>query len=48
MISKITPWEVPSKIDYGKLMKEFGLESFGKLLEQFIKYMLFRRKLLLG
>ena len=48
MISKVTPWEVPSKIDYGKLMKEFGLESFGKLPEQFNKNMLFRRKIIFG
>ncbi|MBI4019068.1 MAG: tryptophan--tRNA ligase [Candidatus Aenigmarchaeota archaeon] len=45
MTSKVTPWEVPAKIDYEKLVKEFGLEFFSALPVQFSKNMLFRRKI---
>jgi len=42
---KVTPWEVTGKIDYDKLLREFGLRPFGKLPKQFEKQLLFRRGL---
>jgi tryptophanyl-tRNA synthetase len=41
--SKVTPWEVSGKIDYEKLVKEFGLKPMGKLPKEFEKDVLFRR-----
>ena len=40
---KVTPWEVRGKIDYGKLMREFGIKSLPLLPELFYKNILFRR-----
>ncbi len=40
---KVTPWEVSGKIDYDKLIKEFGLKRFGKLPKKFDDFLLFRR-----
>ena len=34
---KVTPWEVSGKINYGKLIKEFGLKSLEELPEVFNK-----------
>jgi len=42
---KVTPWEVSGKINYGKLIKEFGLKSLEELPEVFNKNLLFRRKI---
>ncbi len=46
----VTPWEVKGEIDYGKLMKEFGLQDFSQLKEQlpkeFSEEVLFRRGLI--
>jgi len=39
----VTPWEVSGSIDYGKVMKEFGIKPMGKLPEVFNKDVLFRR-----
>ena len=40
---KVTPWEVKGEVDYGKLMKEFGIEDLPLLPEVFYKDILFRR-----
>jgi len=40
---KVTPWEVKGDIDYGKLIKEFGLEPFKSLPAEFNEFVLFRR-----
>jgi len=40
---KVTPWEVSGKIDYNKLIKEFGLKPLKFLPKQFNKLTLFRR-----
>jgi len=40
----VTPWEVKGEIDYGKLVKEFGVEPLGKLPDIFNENILFRRK----
>ena len=40
---KVTPWEVSGKIDYDKLVKEFGLNPLRFLPKQFNKLPLFRR-----
>jgi len=40
---KVTPWEVSGDIDYGKLIKDFGLEPFKTLPEKFEDSLLFRR-----
>ncbi|PIN88502.1 tryptophan--tRNA ligase, partial [Candidatus Pacearchaeota archaeon CG10_big_fil_rev_8_21_14_0_10_35_13] len=42
----VTPWEVEGKIDYEKLIKEFGLEPIKSLPEVFNKNVLFRRKVI--
>ncbi|UZE93908.1 MAG: tryptophan--tRNA ligase [Candidatus Pacearchaeota archaeon] len=42
-IFKVTPWEVSGKIDYDKLIKEFGLNPLRFLPKQFNKLPLFRR-----
>ncbi len=43
---KITPWEVKGKIDYGKLIKEFGIKALPKLPKKFEDNILFRRKVI--
>ena len=40
---KVTPWEVSGKINYEKLIKEFGVSKLHKLPEIFNKNILFRR-----
>ncbi len=40
---KLTPWEVSRKIDYNRLIKEFGLRPMPKLLKIFNDNLLFRR-----
>jgi tryptophanyl-tRNA synthetase len=40
---KVTPWEVSGEIDYGKLVKEFGLKPLSGLPKEFGKDVLFRR-----
>lgn len=40
---KVTPWEVKGKIDYEKLIKEFGLQPLRFLPAVFQKNVLFRR-----
>ncbi|MFH1275474.1 MAG: hypothetical protein ABIH82_00005, partial [Candidatus Woesearchaeota archaeon] len=43
---KVTPWEVKGKVDYNKLIKEFGLQPLQHLPEIFQKNVLFRRGLI--
>lgn len=43
MKAKITPWEVQGKIDYAKLIKEFGLKPLQYLPKPFTENVLFRR-----
>ena len=43
MAQKVTPWEVKGKINYDKLIKEFGLKPLQHLPKQFQKQTLFRR-----
>ncbi len=40
---KVTPWDVFGKIDYIRLMKEFGIKKMPKLPEIFMENVLFRR-----
>ena len=40
---KVTPWEVKGEVDYGKLLKEFGLQPLQHLPAVFQKQVLFRR-----
>ena len=40
---EVTPWEVSGDVDYGKLMREFGIEKMPKLPEIFMENVLFRR-----
>ena len=42
-MATVTPWKVEGKIDYGKLMKQFGLKPFSKLPKKFNDSLLFRR-----
>src|SRR3989338_2700341 len=44
-MATVTPWEVEGKIDYNKLMKEFGLQPFTNLPKKFLDSPLFRRQL---
>jgi len=39
----VTPWEVTGDIDYGKLIREFGIQPLKGLPEEFQKNVLFRR-----
>lgn len=39
----VTPWEVKGKVDYEKLVREFGIEAMPKLPEVFGENLLFRR-----
>jgi len=41
---EVNPWEVKGDIDYGKLIKEFGIEPLKELPEIFENNVLFRRK----
>ena len=41
--AKITPWEVQGKVDYEKLLNEFGLQPLRFLPKAFQKQVLFRR-----
>ncbi len=45
MTQKVTPWEVEGKIDYQRLIQEFGLQPLRHLPEIFQKNVLFRRGL---
>ena len=45
MSQKVTPWEVKGKIDYEKLIKDFGLKPLQHLPKQFNKEVLFRRNI---
>ena len=42
----VTPWEVTGKVDYDKLIKQFGIKPMPKLPEKFQKNLLFRRKII--
>lgn len=46
MTQKVTPWEVSGKIDYNKLIDDFGLKTLQHLPKEFIKHPLFRRKII--
>ncbi len=43
---EVNPWDVKGDIDYGKLMKEFGLKPLKGLPEVFNENVLFRRKII--
>lgn len=43
--SKVTPWEVSGKVDYNKLVREFGITPLKELPTTFNKNLLFRRKI---
>jgi tryptophanyl-tRNA synthetase len=43
---KVTPWEVKGKLDYDKLIKEFGLKPLENLPKKFYENILFRRGLI--
>jgi len=45
-MATVTPWEVKGNIDYGKLIKEFGLRPLKELPDVFQKFTLFRRDLI--
>ncbi|MFH1396187.1 MAG: tryptophan--tRNA ligase [archaeon] len=45
MQQKVTPWEVKGKINYDKLIKEFGLKPLKYLPEKFQEHVLFRREI---
>ncbi|HLD00612.1 MAG TPA: tryptophan--tRNA ligase [Candidatus Nanoarchaeia archaeon] len=42
----ITPWEVSEKIDYNRLIEQFGLQRFKSLPSQFKDNVLFRREII--
>ncbi|MBR9676056.1 tryptophan--tRNA ligase [Candidatus Woesearchaeota archaeon] len=44
MAGSVTPWEVKGEINYEKLIKDFGVETFSKLPKIFEENLLFRRK----
>ena len=44
--SKITPWEVSGKVDYEKLIREFGISPMKNLPKEFNDNVLFRRKVI--
>src|SRR3989344_9383445 len=44
--STVTPWEVKGKVDYDKLITEFGLQPLQYLPDIFQKNVLFRRGLI--
>jgi tryptophanyl-tRNA synthetase len=41
----VTPWEVSGDVDYGKLIRKFGLSPLKELPEVFNKHVFFRRKI---
>ena len=41
----VTPWEVSGEVDYGKLIKEFGIKPLKNLPDIFMDEILFRRKI---
>ncbi|MDD5700149.1 MAG: tryptophan--tRNA ligase [Candidatus Nanoarchaeia archaeon] len=43
--ANVTPWEVSGNIDYGKLIREFGLSELRQLPPVFEDNLLFRRKI---
>lgn len=43
--AKVTPWEVSGDVDYGKLVREFGIKPLNKLPEAFNENLLFRRNI---
>ena len=43
---KITPWEVEGKVDYERLIKEFGIKPLKNLPDIFMNEVLFRRKII--
>jgi tryptophanyl-tRNA synthetase len=48
MKSTFNPWEVSGKINYNKLIKEFGISPLNELPEIFNKEILFKRKIIFG
>jgi len=46
MAQKVTPWEVKGKVDYDKLIKEFGLKPLKHLPKYFTNNVLFRREII--
>ncbi len=46
MVSKVTPWEVKGKVDYNKLIKDFGLRPLQHLPKKFLQHPLFRREII--
>ncbi|MCX6747119.1 MAG: tryptophan--tRNA ligase [Candidatus Pacearchaeota archaeon] len=44
----ITPWEIEGKVDYARLIKEFGIQQMLNLPAVFNKELLFRRKIIFG
>lgn len=43
MEQKVTPWEVKGTVDYGKLIKDFGVQPLQHLPKIFLQHYLFRR-----
>lgn len=43
-VVKVTPWEVSGKVDYNRLIKEFGIKPISKIPSVFNENVLFRRK----
>ncbi len=43
---EVTPYEVKGEVDYGKLIKKFGIKKLPKLPEVFNENVLFRRKVI--
>lgn len=41
---KVTPWEVSGKIDYNKLIKQFGVKPLKQYPDSFMEHILFRRE----
>ncbi len=44
----VTPWEVTGKINYNKLIKEFGISPLANLPKEFQRNLLFRRGIVYG
>ena len=44
--NNFNPWEIKGDIDYTKIIKQFGLKPFDKLLPKLNDYLLFRRGLI--
>jgi tryptophanyl-tRNA synthetase len=43
---EVTPWEIKGDIDYGKIIKEFGLKLFETVPSKLNDFLLFRRKII--